>query len=113
LNKQRVERLKEISNTLHHIAKSETDNTTEILDQILPFFKQLRETEWNKDEFETWITDTEKHIKERFECKDKKEDNVIDVDVDEEEEEEEKENDDHVDDVGKTVDVAVKSKKSK
>jgi hypothetical protein len=83
MDKQRIERLKEISTTLQHIAKSEADNTNEMLDQFLPFFKQLREKEWNKEEIENWFADVEKKIKGK--CEDKK--TVVEVDDDDDEEE--------------------------
>lgn len=41
VDKLRVERIKEIGNTLDHVVKSEVKQTVEIMTEVMPFLKQI------------------------------------------------------------------------
>lgn len=42
VDKQRIERIKEIGNTLDHIAKSEVKSTMDIIKEFMPFLSNMK-----------------------------------------------------------------------
>jgi len=49
LDKLRIERIKEIGNTIDHIAKSEVKQTVEIMTEFLPFLTKLKDLNITKE----------------------------------------------------------------
>ena len=45
VDKLRIERIKEIGNTLDHVAKSEIKQTVEIMSEVMPFIKKIKGVE--------------------------------------------------------------------
>jgi hypothetical protein len=85
LDKQRVERIKEIGSTIDHIAKSEVKHTGEILHEVLPFLKDVDFKNWKKEDVEKWVKDVDVQIKKKLGITEPiVEKDVIDVDMDDE-----------------------------
>jgi hypothetical protein len=45
VDRLRIERIKEIGNTIDHVAKSEVKQTVEIMSEVMPFIKKIKGVE--------------------------------------------------------------------
>jgi hypothetical protein len=81
LDKERIERIKEIGSTLDHIAKSEVKHTGEVLNEFLPFLKDVKD--WDKSDIENFIKDWDKKLQNKF-CKSEEKTAVVADDEDDE-----------------------------
>lgn len=85
MDKERIQRIKEIGSTIDHIAKSEVKHSGAIFNEYFPFLKDMKN--WDRTDAEKLVKEMQKKMKFKIEWTDDDNSKVTEV-VDDEDDEE-------------------------